>query len=221
MKITRIKIGVVLVISISGLFCIFKFNIINIERLNLFSPSNTSSQNVKGDQSPAINVQGSKNTNINIDYSNKPKLAMDKIKFSERYAYEFDNYLGSANIPGNMSRIIENNAILRKRYNPNEAVRLTPGIVNSNKGMPLNQARIQLIFGQGVVVEEYRGWDEQEVNSRYSYKFNEPINNTSRNTDYSIFIKFPKPAKYQITASIDGEYLEGTKEVTYFIELYE
>ena len=176
---------------------------------------------MKGGQSSAINVQGSQNTNINIDYSNKPKLVMDKIRFAERYAYEFDKYLGSANEPRNMSRIIEQNAILRKRYNPNEAVRLTPAIINDNEGIPLKQARIQLIFGQGIVVKNHQGWDEQEVNGRYSYKFNEPINNTALNTDYSIFVQFPKPGRYQIVALIDGEYLEGMKKVIYFIELYE
>jgi len=186
-----IVIASVIIVGIGG-FCIFQFNLINFEKVSLI-----------------------------VNFFIKPKLAMDKIKFSERYAYEFDNYLGSANEPRNMSRIIEQNAILRKRYNPNETVRLTPAIVNFNKGIPLKQARIQLIFEQGIIVEDYQGWTEQEVNSRYSYKFNEPISNIPLNTSYSIFVKFPKPVKYQITALIDGEYLEGTKEVTYFIESYE
>ncbi len=189
----KIRITLTVVLLFSGLFCLVKFNIINIEDF----------------------------TFIKFSRTDKPKLVMDKIRFGERYAYEFDNYLGSANEPRNMSRIIEQNAILRKRYNPNEAVRLTPAIINDNEGIPLKQARIQLIFGQGIVAKNHRGWDEQEVNGRYSYKFNEPINNTALNTDYSIFIQFPKPGRYQIVALIDGEYLEGMKEVIYFIELYE
>lgn len=213
MKITKIIIGVSLAIIGGGLFCLFKFNI-NFESPKFFSPSNTSKQNVKGNQSNAFNIHDSKNTNIDITYSDRPKLVMDKIKFAERYPSEFDKF------PDNMKGIIEDNAVLLKHYSPSEVVRLTPAIVNSNEGIPLKQARIQLIFGQGVVVEEHRGWVEQEVNSRYSYKFNEPINNTPLNTPYSIFVKFPQPAKYQIIALIDGEYLEGVKEVKYFIELY-
>ncbi|MBU1853960.1 MAG: hypothetical protein KJ957_07950 [Candidatus Omnitrophica bacterium] len=181
---------------------------------------NTPSQTIDGDQSNAINIQGLQNTNINIDYANRPKLAMDKIMFGERYAYEFNNYLGSANEPGNMSRIIEQNAILQKRYNANENVRLTPAIINFNEGIPLKQARIQLVFSQGVVIEDTQRWAVQEVNGRYSWKFNESINNTGLNTD-SIFVKFPKPGQYRLMALIDGENLKGIKEVDYFIELYE
>lgn len=184
MKITKIKIVVSLIISI-GSFYLVKFNIINFENFSFI-----------------------------INFLSKPKLAMDKIKFAERYPSEFDKF------PDNMKGIIEDNAVLLKHYSPSEVVRLTPAIVNSNEGIPLKQARIQLKFGQGVVAEEHRGWDEQEVNSRYSYKFTEPINNTPLNTPYSIFVKFPQPAKYQIIALIDGEYLEGVKEVKYFIELY-
>ena len=187
---------------------------------SIFHGSNTPNQTINSDRSNAINIQGSQNTNINIDYSNRPKLVMDKIMLGERYAYEFDNYLDSANEPGNMSRIIEQNAILQKRYNSNENVRLTPAIMNFNEGIPLKQARIQLVFSQGVVIEDTQGWVAQEVNGRYSWKFNESINNTGLNTD-SIFVKFPKPGQYRLVALIDGENLEGIKEIDYFIELYE
>lgn len=184
----KIKIIIVaLLVIFGGLFCLVKFNIINIEKFNIF----------------------------NFNVFNKPKLAMDKIKFAERYPSEFNKF------PDNTNGIIEQNATLSKHYSPNEAARLTPAIVNLNEGIPLEQARIQLIFGEGVVVEEHQGWDVQEVNRRYSYKFNEPINNIPLNTGYSIFVKFPKPGKYQITALIDGQYLESIKEVNYFIEVYE
>ncbi|UCD55522.1 MAG: hypothetical protein JSV93_01615 [Candidatus Omnitrophota bacterium] len=149
------------------------------------------------------------------------KLDPNKIKLSERYAYSFDNYLGSTGEPWNNSRVIEQNAILRRRYNPAEKVRLTPGIINHNEGIPLEEATIELIFGQGIVVEDCKRWTVQEVNGRYSWEFRKSINNRGRNSDDSIFIRFPRPDRYLITAVIDGKYLDGRKEVSYSIELYE
>lgn len=191
MKITKNKVTITLLFVVSGLFCLVNLNVINIENFTFFSRQSA------------------------------PPLAMNKIALSERYAYEFDNYLGSANKPGNMSRIIEQNAILRKPYTLNNNVRITPGIANFNEGMSLKQARIQYIFDQGIIVKSHLGWAEQEVNSRYSCKFSEPISNVPLNTRNSLFVSFPEPGRYKIRVLIDGEHLEGLKEVQYFIELYE
>jgi hypothetical protein len=218
MKKTKIKVGISLLFVVSGLFCLVKLNIINFEDFTFLSWQSAPTQTIQGDQSSAFNVQNSPNANISVtNVTEKPTLAIDKVKLSERYPYEFDNYLGSTGEAG----YIEQNTILRKHYTLNNRVRITPVIANLNEGIPFKQARIQLIFDQDIVIEDYRGWVEQEVNSRYSFKFGEPINNVPLNTSNSIFVSFPEPRRYRIKALIDGEYLKGVKEVNYFIESYE
>lgn len=195
MKITKIKISFSLaVVLFSGLFCLAKLNIINIENFTFFSLQSA---------------------------PKRPTLAIDRIILFERYAYEFDSYLGSTGEAGNNSRIIEQNAVLRKPYSFNNKVRITPAVANFNEGIPLEQARIQFTFDQGVIVKNHQGWAEQEVNSRYSYKFSEPINNVPLNTGNSLFVSFPEQGRYKINVLIDGKYLESLKEVNYSIELYE
>jgi hypothetical protein len=148
------------------------------------------------------------------------RIEMDKIKLFERYAYGFDNYLDSTNEPRNMSRIIEQGAVLRRRYNPNEGVRLTLGIENGNGGIPLEQARLQVLFEDRATIQSYGRWEEQEVNSRYSSKFHEKINNTPLNAD-SVFVRFRRPGRQHIKALIDGRYLLEAKRIDFYIDLYE
>lgn len=149
----------------------------------------------------------------------QPKPDSEKINLIERYAYEFDNYLNSTTTPGNNSRVIKQDAKLRKKYNPNANIRLTLGIANENMGIPLVEPRLQVLFKRDVSIQNFGRWVPQEVNSRYSWKFNESINNTPLNAD-SIFVSFSQPGIYPITVSIDGSYLRR-KEITYFLDLYE
>lgn len=149
----------------------------------------------------------------------QPKPNAEKINLVERYAYEFDNYLNSTTASGNNSRIIQQGAKLRKKYNPNTNVRLTLGIANENKGIPLAEARLQVLFKGDLSIQNFGRWVPQETNSRYSWKFSENINNTPLNAD-SIFVRFSQPGVYPITVSIDGTYLRR-KEITYFLDLYE
>lgn len=156
-------------------------------------------------------------TSITIPTTEKPDIG--NIKIAERYAYEFDYYQDSSNEAGNNSRIIEDNAILRQKYNADNNVRITLGIANFNKGIPIEDAGLQVLFDKGVVVHDHYRWVVQEVNSRYSFSFEQNINNTPLNAD-SIFVHFINPGKHSIRVLIDGAYLPR-KEVTYFIELYQ
>jgi hypothetical protein len=146
------------------------------------------------------------------------KPAMEKIKLTERYAYEFDYYQGSSHESENNSRIIENNAILKQKYNAKKDIRITLGIANFNEGIPIREANLQVLFDKDVVIQDHFRWVEQEVNSRYSFRFGQNINNTPLNVD-SIFVRFTRPGKHRIRVLIDGTYL-SKKEVTYFLDLY-
>lgn len=170
-------------------------------------------------------VHGSNNTVININNptiaNQGPQLDSSKIELGERYAYAFNHFKGAMNELGNESRIIKPGDTLKKRYDPNQTVRITPSISNGNKGMSLEEVLLQMVFlDHGLIVERGGGWQTEVVNQRYSFYFAQGINNTPMNTDPSIFVKFPGTGKYKIIGYIDGSGIEEI-EVPFTIELHE
>jgi hypothetical protein len=145
-----------------------------------------------------------------IEELERSKIDARKIYLGERYAYEFDNYLGATNEYGNESRIIDPERPLHKKYDPGQAVKFVPRVVNGNTGIPFEDVSLQVVLPDGVEVVSADSWIVQRVNKRYSYFFPR-MNNTPLNTG-AIAVKFPHPGPYELLCTIDGRGIDVLKK---------
>lgn len=143
-----------------------------------------------------------------------------KISLTLRYAWHFDNYLGSR--PGDdETRKIQATKPLKKKFVPNDAVPLVLGVANENEGLPLEDAWLHANFlDDGLTVAHGGKWAVQVANRRYSYRFLGPITNTWVNTDAPLSVKFPRPGRYSIVCYIDGRGIRMV-EKPFWVVLYE
>ena len=139
----------------------------------------------------------------------KPQIDESKICLFLQYAYEWNNYLGSENKPGDISRCITDPI---EAFYKKEEYRLLLGVHNNNQPkLPITNVLLHVsFFDDSLTVRAETPWRSMRNPNKDAFTLVSPIINSGQgiHPNGSLWIRFPKLGIYTIGYEINGANFE-------------
>jgi len=138
---------------------------------------------------------------------------IDRVYPFLRYAFQLENYDGSANKAGNEDRIIlESSPPVRLHYSKGRAFWFDFGVANLNYKAPIDNIMFSVTFlDEGLTVTPEGHWGKSLDNQNFLFHFQSINAQAGLNGDGGLSVIFPRPGKYTIQLVINAKGLGQKK----------